>query len=91
MHPINSRVTCVTAAPGLYRLYYQSRLIGEAVTVDNDAFHVSHLFTASGRVVASLRDAANWLDKIEHAVAAPLAAAWSEVADRRFAGPSASH
>ena len=54
MHRINSRVTCVSTASGLYRLYYQSRLIGEAVTVDNDAFHVSHLFTPSGRVVASL-------------------------------------
>ena len=28
------------------------------MTVDNDAFHVSHLYTAAGRVVASLRDAA---------------------------------
>ena len=73
MHPINSHVTFASTVPGLYRLYYQNRLIGEAVTVDSDAFHVSHLFTASGRVVASLRDAANWLEKIEHAVAAPLA------------------
>jgi len=75
MFPINSRVTCVSVAPGLYRLYYQSRLVGEAATVDNDAFHVSRLFTASGRVVTSLRDAASWLEAIEHAVAAPLAAA----------------
>ena len=59
-------------APGLYRLYSQSRLIGEAVTVDNDVFRASHLFTASGRVVASLRDAANWLEKIEDAVAVPF-------------------
>lgn len=73
MYPLNSRVTCITAAPGLYRLYYESRLIGEAVTVGHDAFHVSHFFSARGRVVASLRGAANWLDRIEHAVAAPLA------------------
>ena len=75
MHPINSRVTFVSTAPGLYRLYYQSRLIGEAVTVDNDAFRVSHLFAANGRVVPSLRDAANWLETIEHAVAVHLAIA----------------
>ncbi len=75
MHHINSRFTCVSAASGPYRLYYQSRLIGEAVTVDSDAFHVSHLFTASGRVVASLREAADWLENVEHAVAAPLAIA----------------
>jgi hypothetical protein len=75
MHPINSHVTCISAAPGLYRLYYQSRRIGEAVTVDNDAFHVLHLFTATERVVASLGDAANWLENIERAVAAPLAMA----------------
>ena len=43
------------------------------MTVDNDAFHLSHLFTATGHVVASLRDAANWLDNIERAAAAPLA------------------
>jgi hypothetical protein len=73
MHPFNSQITCVSAAPGLYRLYHQSPRVGEAVTVDYDAFHVSHLFTATGRVVASLRDAANWLDNIERAVAAPLA------------------
>ena len=54
---------------------FQSRRIGEAVTVDNDGFHVLHLFTATGRVVASLRDAANWLENIERAVAAPLAMA----------------
>ena len=62
-------------APGVYRLYYQSRRVGEAVTVDNDALYVSHSFTESGRVVASLRDAARWLEAIEDAVAAPLAAA----------------
>ena len=55
--------------------YYQSRRVGEAVTVDNDALHVSHSFSGSGRVVASLRDAARWLEAIEGAVAAPLAAA----------------
>ena len=49
--------------------------VGEAVTVDNDALYVSHSFTESGRVVASLRDAARWLEAIEDAVAAPLAAA----------------
>ncbi len=75
MNPLNSHVACVSSAPGLYRLYYQSRLIGEAVTVDADALHVSHLFTAAGRVVASLRDAANWLEKIEDSVAVPLAIA----------------
>ena len=53
--------------------YYQSRRGGEAVTIDNDALHVSHSFTESGR--ASLGDAARWLEAIETAVAAPLAAA----------------
>jgi hypothetical protein len=72
--PLTSRVTCVCAMPGPYRLYYQSRRVGEAVTVDNDALYVSHSFTESGRVVASLRDAARWLEAIEGAVAAPLAA-----------------
>ena len=75
MFSITSRVTCVRAAPGVYRLYYQSRSVGEAVTVDNDALYVSHSFTESGRVVASLRDAARWLEAIEGGVAAPLAAA----------------
>jgi hypothetical protein len=75
MFPITSRVTCLRAAPGVYRLYYQSRRVGEAVTVDNDAFYVSHSFTEGGRVVASLRDAARWLESIEDAGAAPLAAA----------------
>jgi len=45
------------------------------VTVDTEALHVSHLFSAAGRVVASLRDAANWLEKIEDSVAVPLAIA----------------
>jgi hypothetical protein len=75
MFPVTSRVTCVCAAPGVYRLYYQSRRVGEAVTIDNNALYVSHLFTESGRVVASLRDAARWLKAIEDAGAAPLAAA----------------
>ena len=75
MFSITARVTCVRTAPGVYRLYYQSRRVGEAVTVDDDALHVSHSFTESGRVVASLRDAARWLEAIEGAVAAPLAAA----------------
>jgi hypothetical protein len=75
MFPITSRVTCVRAAPGVYRLYYQSRRIAEAVNVDSDALYVSHLFTEGGRVVASLRDAARWLEAIEGGVTAPLAAA----------------
>ena len=75
MFPITSRVTCVRAAPGVYRLYYQSRQIGEAVTIGDDSLYVSHSFTESGRVVASLRDAARWLEATEGAVAAPLAAA----------------
>jgi len=75
MFPITSQVSCLHAAPGVYRLYYHSRLVGEAMTVDNDAFYVSHAFTESGRVVLSLRDAAGWLEAIEGAVAAPLAAA----------------
>jgi hypothetical protein len=75
MLPMTSRVTCVRAGPGVYRLYYQSRRVGEAVTIDNDALYVSHLFTECGRVVASLRDAARWLEAIEDTVAAPLAAA----------------
>jgi hypothetical protein len=53
MFPVTSRVTCVRAMPGVYRLYYQSRRAGEAVIVDNDALYVSHSFTESGRVVAS--------------------------------------
>ena len=75
MFPITSRATCICAASGVYRLYYQSRWIGEAVTVDNDALYVSDSFTESGRVVASLRDAARRLEAIEGAAAAPLAAA----------------
>jgi hypothetical protein len=75
MFPITSRVTCVHAASGVYRLYYQSRWVGEAVTVDKDALYVSLAFTESGRVVASLRAAARWLEATEGAVATPLAAA----------------
>jgi hypothetical protein len=74
MFPVTSRVTCVCAMPGVYRLYYDSRRVGEAVTVDNDALYVSHSSTESGRVVASLSAAARWLEAIEDAVAAPLAA-----------------
>ena len=55
MFPVTSRITCVCATPGVYRLYYQSRRIGEAVTIDNDALYVSHSSTENGRVVASLR------------------------------------
>ena len=54
MFPITSRVTCLRAAAGVYRFYHQSRRIGEAVTIDNDSLYVSHSFTESGRVVASL-------------------------------------
>lgn len=75
MFSITSRVTCVRGAPGVFRLYYQSRRVGEAVTVDNDALHVSHSFSGSGCVVASLRDAARRLESTEDAAAAPLAAA----------------
>ena len=52
-----------------------SRRVGEAVTIDNDELYVSHSSTENGRVVASLRAAARWLEAIEDAVAAPLAAA----------------
>jgi hypothetical protein len=75
MFPVTSRVTCVCAMPGVYRLYYQSRRVGEAVTIDNDALYVSHSFTESGRVVASLRDAARWLESVEEADVFHLAAA----------------
>jgi hypothetical protein len=75
MFPVTSRVTCVCAAPGIYRLYYQSRRIGEAVTIDNDALYVSHSHTENGRVVASLGEAARWLEEIEDAGASHLAAA----------------
>jgi hypothetical protein len=75
MFPVTSRVTCVCAASGVYRLYYQSRRVGEAVTIDNEALYVSHSSTENGRVVASLSAAARWLEAIEDAVAAPLAAA----------------
>ena len=74
MFPVTSRVTCVCAAPGVYRLYYQSRRVGEAVTIDNDALYVSHLSTENGRVVASLSAAARWHEAIEDAEVSPLAA-----------------
>jgi hypothetical protein len=73
--PLTSRVTCVCATPGVYRLYYQSRRVGEAVTIDIDALYVSHSSTESGRLVASLKDAACWLEAIEDDDASPLAAA----------------
>jgi hypothetical protein len=75
MFPVTSRVTCVCAMPGVYRLYYQSRPVGETVTIDNDALYVSHSSTESGSVVASLADAARWLESIEEADASHLAAA----------------
>jgi hypothetical protein len=75
MFPETSRVTSVRTTPGIYRLYYQSRRVGEAVTIDNDALHVSHSSTESGRVVESLSAAARWLEAIEDAVTAPPAAA----------------
>jgi hypothetical protein len=67
MFPVTSRVTCVRAMPGVYRLYYQGRRVGEAVTIDNDELYVSHSSTENGRVVASLGDAARWLEAIEDA------------------------
>jgi hypothetical protein len=74
MFQITPRVTCVCATPGVYRFYYQSRWVGEGVTVDNDALYVSQFFIDSGSVVGSLLDAAHWLEAIEGAVGAPLAA-----------------
>src|SRR5271155_2783032 len=67
MFPITSRV--VRAAPGVYRLYYQSRWVGDAVTVDNGALYVAP------RVRLALRGAACRLEAIEGAVPAPRAAA----------------
>jgi hypothetical protein len=60
--------------PGVYRLYYQCRRVGEVVTIVNDALYASHSSTENSRVVASLGDAAP-LEAIEEAGAAPLAAA----------------
>ena len=74
MFPITPDVTCLRIAPSVYRLYCRSRCVGEALTVD-DALYVSHAFTNGGRVVASLADAARWLERIEGVDAAPLAAA----------------
>jgi hypothetical protein len=75
MFPVTSRVTCIRTMPGVYRLYYQSRRVGEAVTIDSEALYVSHLLTESGRVVASLRDAARWLESVEEVDGSHLAAA----------------
>ena len=75
MFPLTFRVTCLNATPGVYRLYYQGRRVGEAVTIDDDTLYVSHLFTQRGRVVASLGEAARWLEAIETTIPAPLAAA----------------
>jgi hypothetical protein len=75
MFPITLRIACVRPAPGVYRLYDQSRWVGDAVTVDSEALYVSHSFTESGRVVGSLHDAARWLEAIEAAAAGPRAAA----------------
>jgi hypothetical protein len=74
MFPVTSHLTCVRAMPGVYRLYYQCRSVGEAVTIVNDALYASHSSTENSRVVASLGDAAR-LEAIEEAGAAPLAAA----------------
>ncbi len=75
MFPNNLHVTCVCTAPSVYRLYYLSRRVGRALAVDNDVLYVSHSFTESGRVVASLRDADGRLETIEGVIDAPLAAA----------------
>ena len=75
MFPVTSRVTCVCAVPGVYWLYYQCRRVGEAVTIDNETLYVSHSSAENGRVVASLSAAARWLEAIEEADAAHLAAA----------------
>jgi hypothetical protein len=75
MFPVTSGVTCIRTMPGVYRLYCQSRRVGEAVTIDSEARYVSHLLTENGRVVASLGDAARWLEAIEEADASHLAAA----------------
>jgi hypothetical protein len=74
MFPVTSEVTCVRAMPGVYRLYYQSRRDGEAVTIDNEVLYVSYSSPENGRVVASHRDAACWLGAIEEAEASPVAA-----------------
>jgi len=74
MFPVTSRVTCVCAVPGVYWLYYQSRRVGEAVTIDNETLYVSHSSAENGRVVASLSAAARWLEAIEDAEVSPLAA-----------------
>jgi hypothetical protein len=64
MFPITSRVTCVRAQPGVHRLYCPSRWVGGAVTAEeSDTLYVSHLFTRSGPVVASLGDAHHCLER----------------------------
>jgi hypothetical protein len=75
LFPITLRIAFVRPAPDVYRLHDQSRWVGDAVTIDNEALYVSHAFTESGRVVVSLREAACWLEAVEGAVAAPRAAA----------------
>jgi hypothetical protein len=75
MFPVTSCVTCFRAMPGVYRLYYQNRRVGEAMNIDNVALCVSRSFTESRRVFGSLRDAARWLESIEDAGASHLAAA----------------
>ena len=74
MLPVNSRITGVGTMSNAFRLYHPSRRIGEAVTIDSDGLYVSHSFTDRGRVVASLREAARWLEVIEDVVAVPVAA-----------------
>ena len=75
MFPITLDVTCFRIAPSVYRLYCRSRCVGRGPDRRNDALYVSHAFTNGGRVVASLADAARWLERIEGVDAAPLAAA----------------
>jgi hypothetical protein len=75
MFPVSSSVACVRGMPGVYRLYYQSRRVGEAVTIDNEALYVSHSLTENGRVVASLSAAARWLESGEEADASHVATA----------------
>jgi hypothetical protein len=69
MLPVNSRITGVGAMSNAFRLYHPSRRIGEAVTIDNNTLYVSQSSTESGRVLASLGDAARWLEAIEIPVA----------------------
>ena len=75
MATANSCVQCVPGASGSYRIYGQSRLIGEAAPADDGGLRVVHSFTGSGGAVASLREAVAWLTAMEDAVAEPLALA----------------